>query len=849
MSQAMVPEESAELSRLRRQVEDLTLALGAIRSGDVDALVVDSGGDRQLYHRTTADRPYQVLIENMAAGVATVSGEGRILFANQRLAEWLHCERAALVGRPLQDLLPTYLHSTLGPWLAKAAAGARPRHLSLRRSDGIALPVLAALEAVEIEEERMFCLVVITDSRAGRPEDALAFGHNLPWHQAQTPPRPSPSPIPSPPHGQALALIVGLQLVIFAADLLTPREFVLVPFYWLPLVLAASFAGPRQILGLALMNMTLIVLTGLRWSLLGGIAYWLGLLAIALVAPVSMVLAVQRHRLGKLLRDSERHYRMLAENASDVVFRANLEGVTEWISTSVTAITGWPPEVFINRSFRPFVHPDDVPRLRQADAAFARGERQVFRLRVRRAYGDYHWVEVNGRGAVDAAGAVVAILGSWRNIQAEMEAEAMGARMRSRLATTLDSLLDPHVVLQACRDANGTIVDFTYIEANQAACRYNLLSHEQLIGRTVMNLLPAHGATGLLAMYSQVVETGEALLLDDFVYPHDFLGKARHYDIRAVPLGDELSYTWRDVSDRVETQQRLADSEEEYRLLAMNASDVVVRLRDDRILWVSPSLTTALGWQTEEWIGRHVTGLLHPDDHADYDIEGQALGRGDTIVSRHRFRAREGTWHWVELHAGPYRDRENRIDGVVATFRIVDREMADQQKLERYARFDELTGLLNRREVLDRIDADKVPVLRTGLRTAILFCDLDRFKDINDRCGHAAGDQLLRTVAERLRGCLRHEDLAARVGGDELLVVLRGVQDLDNAVAIGEKISRVIQEPVQTAAGELQISLSIGVTLAQPGESSDELMARADAAMYEAKGMGRNRVIPIRGSS
>jgi diguanylate cyclase (GGDEF)-like protein len=127
----------------------------------------------------------------------------------------------------------------------------------------------------------------------------------------------------------------------------------------------------------------------------------------------------------------------------------------------------------------------------------------------------------------------------------------------------------------------------------------------------------------------------------------------------------------------------------------------------------------------------------------------------------------------------------------------------------------------------------------------VLFCDLDRFKSSNDSYGHAAGDELLRTVSDRIRGCLRSGELAARIGGDELLVMLQGVQDLANAVAIADKIRVATLDPIPTTAGEVRISLSIGVTLARPHESSDALIACADAAMYTAKQIGRNRVIPM----
>jgi diguanylate cyclase (GGDEF)-like protein/PAS domain S-box-containing protein len=552
-----------------------------------------------------------------------------------------------------------------------------------------------------------------------------------------------------------------------------------------------------------------------------------------------------RFQMLARLAESEQRYRLLAENASDAVVQGSLDGVTTWVSPSITAIVGWLPEELMGRPFGPFVHPDDLARLNQAAEAFRRGERQEFRLRVRHRQAGYRWVAVNARGALDPDGRVVGIVGSWRDIEPEVEAEQATALERSRLTATFESLLDPHVILEARRDASGAIVDFVYTAANDAACRYNRLARDQLVGRGVMELLPAHGSTGLLEMYKQVLETGEPLVLDDFAYPHEILEEERRYDIRAVPVGDELSFTWRDVSDRYEASRRVGASEEAYRLLATNSSDVVVRVRDDTILWVSPSLTAALGWQPEAWIEHHVRDFIHHEDLEGHKADIQAINRGESLVRRYRFRGRDATWHWAEVHAGPFRDREGRIDGRVSSFRLIDAEVAAEHQLERQARTDELTGLLNRREALVRIDRLTTPELRSGQKEALLFCDLDRFKDVNDHYGHAAGDLVLSAVAERIRGCLRGEDLAARVGGDELLVVLRGVQSLENAVAVAEKIRSTMQEPVLTPAGAVEISLSVGVTLVVPGEGSDALIARADAAMYQAKKDGRNRVIPI----
>jgi diguanylate cyclase (GGDEF)-like protein len=180
---------------------------------------------------------------------------------------------------------------------------------------------------------------------------------------------------------------------------------------------------------------------------------------------------------------------------------------------------------------------------------------------------------------------------------------------------------------------------------------------------------------------------------------------------------------------------------------------------------------------------------------------------------------------------------------VVASFRLVDKEMEAERILELRARTDELTALLNRKEAIERIDR---LTLRTGCRIAVLSCDIDRFKAINDTYGHAAGDSVLQAVADRIRGCLRSDDdLGARIGGDELLVILHGVRDLDDALTVAEKLRSRAAEPIQTAVGPVTATVSIGVTLARPSESTDAVIVRADKAMYAAKNSGRNRVVSL----
>jgi diguanylate cyclase (GGDEF)-like protein/PAS domain S-box-containing protein len=416
--------------------------------------------------------------------------------------------------------------------------------------------------------------------------------------------------------------------------------------------------------------------------------------------------------------------------------------------------------------------------------------------------------------------------------------------------TILDSLLDPHFLLSPARDTSGKITDFTVVEANTAAADYYHVERETMLGRRLLEFLPADNAGGLLAMARDAHESGEPLVVNNYAFAFEIYGQERRFDIRAVRIDDEIVWTWRDVTERFLAAKRLAASEERYRLLAENSSDVVVRIRRGTIQWISPSVLLTFGYRADECTGRLATDFLEEDDRTVCGGYMQQLESGQHVRARKIVRSKDGTRHWIETHASPYLDANGRMDGFVATSRIVDAQVTAEQQLEHRARTDELTELLNRKEVLSRIETLGEQPRRAGQELAVLFCDLDRFKEINDIHGHAAGDEVLRATAMRLREILRtSDDLGARIGGDELLVVLHGVRGMEDAVAIAEKLRTAATQPITTPSGPVSTTLSIGVTLKRPEESTDALVARADSAMYRAKQAGRNRVVTFSAES
>ncbi|MGE0880435.1 MAG: putative bifunctional diguanylate cyclase/phosphodiesterase [Acidimicrobiia bacterium] len=174
------------------------------------------------------------------------------------------------------------------------------------------------------------------------------------------------------------------------------------------------------------------------------------------------------------------------------------------------------------------------------------------------------------------------------------------------------------------------------------------------------------------------------------------------------------------------------------------------------------------------------------------------------------------------------------------------RELYDS--LRRQAREDPLTGLPNRAEVVERLRIETTRAERTNHPIVVLYIDLDRFKLVNDSLGHAAGDELIKLAASRIRSAVRGSDVVARLGGDEFVVVSSGFRDARDATMLGQRILELLESPFDIAGQRAFVGASVGIADARPGElSADDLLQRADVAMYRAKSLGAGRCVHFDG--
>jgi diguanylate cyclase (GGDEF)-like protein/PAS domain S-box-containing protein len=237
--------------------------------------------------------------------------------------------------------------------------------------------------------------------------------------------------------------------------------------------------------------------------------------------------------------------------------------------------------------------------------------------------------------------------------------------------------------------------------------------------------------------------------------------------------------------------------------------------------------------------------LLHPDDvEAVRRASLQALkGEKPDYAVEHRVKARSGEWRWI-LSRGRVTERDpatGRALRMIGTNLDITERRRAEEAVQSTAHSDPLTGLANRRGLDDRLRLALARNRRSGLQSAVLFLDLDRFKEVNDRLGHGAGDALLAEFAVRLRSSVRASDTVARFGGDEFVILLEDVRDRKNALRIAEKILGEARRPIEVEGQILEITATIGLAYSDATASDEELLKRADTALYQAKAAGRNR--------
>jgi diguanylate cyclase (GGDEF)-like protein len=245
-----------------------------------------------------------------------------------------------------------------------------------------------------------------------------------------------------------------------------------------------------------------------------------------------------------------------------------------------------------------------------------------------------------------------------------------------------------------------------------------------------------------------------------------------------------------------------------------------------------------LATSVAELLGRSIFEFMNVESRA----RAQTFARtnGNTSGEAHDFQliASDGRTLWTRISAKPLGLHDGSHNGIVSLVTDVTERRALEEQLAHEARYDALTGVANRHTLFDVL----AHALQERAGCAVLFADVDYFKNINDTYGHRTGDEILQAAAARIASSARQTDTVARLGGDEFIVVCAPIEDRAQAVDIAARIVAAFAEPVHVASQMIPVSVSIGIALASTTSDADSILSQADHALYAAKRAGRNRL-------
>lgn len=408
--------------------------------------------------------------------------------------------------------------------------------------------------------------------------------------------------------------------------------------------------------------------------------------------------------------------------------------------------------------------------------------------------------------------------------------------------------------LRALADASFEAIGFFdnsmhCVAANPTAARLlGYPSESELVGLHIMEFVAPDSQKSVIEHYqSNDPRPYEMIALrkDGSTFPGEAHGKSGFFEGKPVRIS-----ALRDITRRKNIEQELQTTANELEVIFACSKVGLMLLRGGRFLAkANQTLADILGYESPaKMVGRSMRELHLSEENFQHFGEKyfEALSHTAQVHIEYRLRRKDGSPVWCML-SGQAVDRSQPADlnkGVLWVVDDITRIKTQEQELRTLACTDYLTGVHNRRHFLDLAGRELTRRKRHGGHCALLLIDLDRFKDVNDRFGHGAGDAVLKTFARRCCFALREVDIFGRLGGEEFAVLLPGT-DLDGAGVVAERIrANMSSRETNTSEGDIMVTVSIGVvSTEQPVADIEDLIARADKALYRAKSQGRDRVI------
>ncbi|CAH1191284.1 diguanylate cyclase [Paenibacillus sp. JJ-223] len=381
------------------------------------------------------------------------------------------------------------------------------------------------------------------------------------------------------------------------------------------------------------------------------------------------------------------------------------------------------------------------------------------------------------------------------------------------------------------------------VEVNEGVTECLGYNKEEIMGVSYKDLFCQHELDLIKQFFGEVLKGASCQYVTEAQHKN---GDIVYLQIKQVPLFYEgkvngVFGVGKNITEQKKLLTALKESEERYRLLADNSLDLIQLINLDGIVeYASPSHKMVLGFDPKEYIGKWV--FYNPNDEVDEEFRAvfmEMLLLQQPFTYEIQRQHEQGDPVWLELKGTPVFDEHGNFKNMMLVGREVTERKKHQEQLEQLSYRDALTGAPNRRfltKLLNQVLNEETTDVE---QVAVMFADLDHFKQINDTLGHEAGDELLRQFVKRAGACLRKHEVLTRMGGDEFVFVLPRTTFSDTRV-LAENILEQLQLPWNIGGQELRTTSSIGIAFCEKGDTVKELLQKADAALYLAKAEGKN---------
>lgn len=516
------------------------------------------------------------------------------------------------------------------------------------------------------------------------------------------------------------------------------------------------------------------------------------------------------------------------------------------VNRSLCDTLGFRRSELLGKSFTDITHPDDLDLGMAAVAEILAGSRDSFNLRKRylSKCGDTVWMDLHVAAVRDDRGRLLHMVAQLVNVTAEVLAAQAYERSRQRFQTLAENASD--VVIEI--DRQGSI-----LWAAPSLQEVFGFDPAALMGTSISNLVDPDDLDLARTLGTQLLDSGhlpEARIRFRARQGRTYVMAVKATITRDQTVGDEpdgggvIVLGLRDVTERVAAEHARERSEW---LLAQTIDDapsgMALAGSDGRFLRVNRALCSMLAVAPDAIIGRRVEDFVADETQSWRQTLVTLSDTPDATTAHAHFLMGHDRPVWVRHAVSVLREADGSPVAFIHQFIDLSemKELHDQLLMR--ATLDGLTGLPNRAH-LDAALAQQLDDASEGdhtdLELAVFFCDLDHLKTINDEHGHLVGDAVLTVVGKRIAHAVRPADVVARYGGDEFVVLAQVKGGESTLPTIGERIRSHVAEPVVVGDEELHVSLSIGMTLADAGEQPADVLARADGALYRAKGTGRD---------